>query len=322
MKLLFLTILLIASSQLFADIAPTPIVVKGIYTTDKCKIQMTSEFVFANLFNDSAKVECTFNLKNFGDATKIQVGFPEMNFQYWSLSNYGSNDKANFKIYVNGKLLTENDIQVPSEMDSVYKKYMLAYYFDKEYRRKEDSIYTANGVKFKNNKTIYPPGAYERTEKALEKLSVWRDSKPRIGPELWTEFEKQKKKGNFPWYVWNVQFEKQEKKQIKVVYSLPSGLGYGADYRYFKYILETGSGWYKTIEQAEIEIQLHDIDPETLEKVSPSNYNMNKEQKTIKWTFTDFEPTDKDDIYVRYYNINERRKWKKVQKKRKRAFKS
>ena len=308
-------------NQLFADIAPNPIIVNGIYTLSDCKIQMTSEYVFADLYNDSAKVECTFNLENFGDGTEIQIGFPEMNFHYWSISEYTPTDKGNFKIYVDGKLLTNEDIKVPSEMECIYEKYMSVYYFDKEYQRKRDSIYSAYGIEEKGNRTIYPPGTYQQAEKALQDLYEWRDSKPRLGSELWNQFNEQKEKGNFPWYIWNVKFDKKEKKQIKVVYSLPSGLGYGSDYRYFKYILETGSGWYKSIEQAEIKLQLHDIDIETIEELSPNNFNVDTTQKTITWTFRDLEPTSNDDIYVRYFNEKERRNWEKYKRKRERARK-
>ncbi len=308
-------------SPLFADIAPNPIMIHGIYTVNDCKIQMVSEYVFADLYNDSAKVECTFNLLNFGDATEIQIGFPEMNFQYWSIGEYSPTDKGIFKIYVDGKLLNENDIKVPAQMENIYQKYMSVYYYDKEYQRKQDSIYTFYGIKVKGNKTIYPPGTYEKADNALKKLFEWRDSKPNIGSELWNEFKIQKEKGNFPWYVWNVNFNELESKQIKVVYTLPSGLGYGSNFRYFKYILETGSGWYKTIDKADIKLQLHDIDIKTIEEINSNNFSIDSTKKTITWTFTDLEPTSKDDIYVRYYNAKERRQWEKYKRKREKARK-
>jgi len=69
----------------FADIAPNPIVVKSVFTTDSCKIRMLSEIVIANLYRDSAKVECVFELVNYGGSITIEIGFPEMNFQYWSI---------------------------------------------------------------------------------------------------------------------------------------------------------------------------------------------------------------------------------------------
>jgi hypothetical protein len=315
-RILAYIFLFLSFNQSFADIAPNPIVVNGIYTVSDCKIQMTSEYVLAYLYNDSAKVECTFNLENFGDGTDIQIGFPEMNFHYWSLSEYTPTDKANFKIYVDGKLLTSDDIQVPSEMEGIYEKYMSAYHFAKEYQRKRDSIYTYYGIKERGNRTIYPRGTYHKVENALQDLKEWWYSKPHFGSELWNEFNSQKEKGNFPWYIWNVKFDEKDKRQIKVVYSLPSGLAKGADYRYFKYILETGSGWYKSIERADIKLQLHNIEIGTIEEISPHNFNIDTVQKTITWTFKDIEPTSNDDIYFRYYNVKERKKWERYKRKR------
>ena len=158
------------------------------------------------------------------------------------------------------------------------------------------------------------------SKKALDALYQWRKSKPHLGSDIWSEFDKQMKQRNFPWYVWNVHFDKNERKVIKVTYSLPSGKGYGADYRYFKYILETGSGWYKEIEKANIKLQLHNIDTETIEEIAPSGFNNDKINKTLEWNLTNIEPTGKDDIYVKYYNPKERRNWEKYQKKRQRAI--
>jgi len=317
MKTTFFSIAFIVSfNLLLADIAPNPIAINGIYTVDDCKIQMTSEYVFANLYNDSAKVECTFELKNFSDATQIQIGFPVMNFEYWSIDEYNPADKASFKIYIDGRLLTDNDIKVPNEMDGNYKKYMSAYFFDKVYQRKRDSIYDVNGVKERRNRTIYPAGVFERTKQAMKELHDWRQSKPKIDSELWKEFGEQKEKGNFPWYVWDVEFNQQENRQVKVVYSLPSGLGYGSNFRYFKYILETGSGWYKTIEKAVIKLKFHNIKLKNIEETFPNNYIVDARKRTIQWTFIDLEPTAKDDIYVRYFNARERRQWERYRRKK------
>ncbi|NMC58291.1 MAG: hypothetical protein GYA51_02685 [Candidatus Methanofastidiosa archaeon] len=321
-----LTIILVGIliiGKVYADIAPNPIVIKGIYTIDSCKIQMTQEYVYADLYNDSAIVECTFELLNLGDSTTIQIGFPEMNFQYWSMGGYAENDKANFKIHVNGRVLTAKEIVVPAAFDSIYNTFMYVYYIEKEYRRKTDSIYIANNVIIKKNGTYkyQSTESYQIVRAAMDDLYKWRQTKPHLGSDLWREFDTQMKKGNFPWYVWNVHFDKNEKKTIKIVYSLPSGQGYGANYRYFKYILETGSGWYGLIEQADIELKLHDIEMETLEEISPKGHQIDIVEKLIKWNFTSIEPTKDDDIYVRYYNPSERRSWEKYQKNRKRAMK-
>lgn len=307
----------------FADIAPNPIVIKSIYTIDSCKIQMVSEKIYADLYNDSARVECTFELLNFGDSTTIQIGFPEMNFQYWSLGQYNEDDKKNFKIAVNNRILTESEISVPKELESVYNSYMYVFFIDKEYKRKADSIYHANNVEVikEHVKYKYPSvQSQQETERAFHQLNQWRKSKPQFGSNLWGQFDDQMKKGNFPWYVWHVHFDRNERKTIKVVYSLPSGVGYSSDYRYFKYILATGSGWYKEIENAAIELQLHNINPETVEEITPVGYNIDKTNKSIEWNLTNIEPTSKDDIYVKYFNPMERRNWEKSKKKRKRAI--
>jgi hypothetical protein len=293
---------------LFADIAPNPIIVKGIYTVDSCKIQMVTESVFAEIYNDSAKVECTFVLHNLGDSTTIQVGFPEMNFQYWSIGQYNENDKANFEISVNDRQLSEEDIKVPADLEDVYSKYMYVHFIEREYKRKFDSISSLNS-----------PTRQEFWD-ALDSLHQWRESKPYFGSDLWLEFDTQVKKGNFPWYVWDMYFEENEKKVIKVVYSLPSGMGYGTNYRYFKYILETGAGWYGVIEKADIKLQFNDIKIENIEEISPNGFQFDKEQKTITWHFVNLQPTSEDDIYIRYFNTKERKNWEKYQKKRKRAI--
>ncbi len=220
-------------------------------------------------------------------------------------------------------VLTENEIAVPTELDSIYNTYMYVYFIEKEYRRKTDSICAANNVIVKKNGTFKYPStqAYQATRIAIDNLYQWRKSKPYLGSEIWNEFDKQKKKGNYPWYLWNVHFDKNDKKTIKVVYSLPSGQGYGADYRYFKYILETGSGWHGLIEQADIKLKLHDIKAETIEEISPKGYQIDTTERIIRWNFTNLEPTKEDDIYIRYYNPSERKNWERYKKKRKRAMK-
>jgi len=301
-----------------ADVAPNPIVVKSVFTADSCKIRMLSEIVIADLFRDSAKVECIFELVNYGDGTTIEIGFPEMNFQYWSIGEYSENDKKNFKIYVDDYLLTDKDIGVPKELEGIYQKYMYVYHIEREYRAKIDSIYKANNVKIRKNGTyIYQSReALNNTDKALKSLFEWRETKPYIGSELWKEFDTQMKKGNYPWYVWKVHFEKGERKIVKVTYNLPSGKGYGANYRYFKYLLNTGAGWYSDIEKADVILKLHDIKMKNIEEITPNDYILDVKEKTITWNFRNLEPTKDDDIYVRYFDSSERKKFNKYQAKR------
>lgn len=177
-------------------------------------------------------------------------------------------------------------------------------------------------MKIKENGTyIYESTqSHKKTNAAMDSLFNWRQSKPFLGGNLWNEFDNQIKKGNYPWYIWKVHFDKEENKIIKLIYNLPSGQGYGSDYRYFKYLLNTGSGWYKDIEKAGIKLKLHDIELEKIEEITPAGYTIDSENKEINWNLTNLEPTEKDDIYLRYYNPVERRNWEKYQKKRKRAY--
>lgn len=132
------------------------------------------------------------------------------------------------------------------------------------------------------------------------KLWKSRDSLPYFGSELWSQFDSLMKSGNYPWYIWNVHFKKKDLRQIKVTYFLPCGKGYGDRYRYFKYLLHTGAGWYGKIDTAKINIQIMDFSLAKIDSVSPSNYYKDKKENTYRWLFTDLEPTEKDDIYLEY----------------------
>ena len=242
-RLPMIWIALLTIHTVYADVAPNPITANGVRTTDSCSIQMISEYVCADLYNDSAKVECSFELVNLGDSVTIQIGFPEMHAQYFPSDYY--KDRPDYSISVNGRILTAKDLRMSKELEKLYM------------------------------------------------ADIKQD-------KLKSEIKKQIKEGNFPWYVWNEHFDKNETKHIKVVYSLPAGAT--KYYRYFKYILETGSGWHGCIEQADIELKLHGISLRRLKDISPAGYRVNKIKKTIRWNFTHLEPTKKDDINVQYAN--------------------
>lgn len=95
--LLTLVLLLYISIQAMADIRPDPIQAKGIINNDSTSsIRMESELVMVDLYKDSSFVTCTFNMKNYGDAKDLQIGFPEMNFYY--LNFLHKNDKREINI--------------------------------------------------------------------------------------------------------------------------------------------------------------------------------------------------------------------------------
>jgi hypothetical protein len=289
-------------------------------TDEPCEIQMVTETVDIDLYTDSSFVSCTFNMLNHGDSLILPIGFPVMNFFHWTMGFYEINDKEKFEIYVDNIKLDKNDIQVPERMKATYDRYIRVIKADEEYKKKQDSLLTHYGVIEKRNKTIYPKGNYSAYDKAYSKIFEWRETQPHFDSDLIGEFDSLLNKGNYAWYIWNVKFKKGESKTIKVNYMVPSGAGYGSEYRFIKYLLSTGTGWRDKINKAEINIKLVNVKPNTLETISPSNYKLDNKAKTINWTFSNIEPTTDNDIYVKYFNPRERRKWESFKEKRTRQL--
>lgn len=147
-------------------------------------------------------------------------------------------------------------------------------------------------------------------EKSVDSISkVFLTEDFGISGEILAEYAEKLTDGNNPWYIWDVTFDKGEKKTIKVTYELPSGVAYRAQYRYFKYILHTGAGWYKDIEKAEITLHLNDFQLKHTEEITPLGYTIDKSAKTIQWVFENLEPTKEDNIYFQYAIPREKRKY-------------
>lgn len=100
------------------------------------------------------------------------------------------------------------------------------------------------------------------------------------------------------WYLWESEFDKGESKTIEVQYSMPFGMLYKTNERFFTYLLSTGAGWEGTIGKAEIIVNLKDIEMDSIISITPDNYVRNNDQ--LMWNFTDLEPTTKDDIKINY----------------------
>ena len=100
------------------------------------------------------------------------------------------------------------------------------------------------------------------------------------------------------WYLWESEFQQGESKTIEVQYSLPFGMLYKTNERFFTYLLSTGANWKGTIGKAEIIINLKDIVKDSIISINPPNYEIIDNQ--IIWTFWDLEPTTNDDIKVHY----------------------
>ncbi|GAB1452551.1 hypothetical protein MASR2M47_26070 [Draconibacterium sp.] len=61
------------------------------------------------------------------------------------------------------------------------------------------------------------------------------------------------------WYLWDTEFQKGESKIIEIQYSLPFGMLYKSNKRFFTYLLSTGANWKGTIGKAEVIINLSSI---------------------------------------------------------------
>jgi hypothetical protein len=299
-KLIKITlVLLLLSANAWTDIGPNPIAIKGIIATQPCDIQMVSETVIADLYPDSSIVRCTFNMINHGDSITLPVGFPVMNFFHWNLLPYSKTDKDHFTILVGDKKLNRNDILVPGKLQSIYDEFMAALSADEEYKRRRDSVDIKYDMIKRNGRTKNKDNA--SYYKAISTIDEWRKTKPWFGlPPYQNQFLEELEKGNYPWYVWNVPFKKGESKVIQVTYSVPSGSGYRAEYRYFNYLLNTGSGWKDKIDQVDVVVKLHGIKFATIQKIYPEGHILTSDTKTLKWTFSEIEPSTENDIYIQY----------------------
>ena len=81
-------------------------------------------------------------------------------------------------------------------------------------------------------------------------------------------------------------------------YSLPFGMLYKTNERFFTYLLSTGANWKGTIGKAEIIVNLKDVKLDSLVSQQPNNCVIANNK--LEWTFTDFEPTTNDDIRINY----------------------
>lgn len=100
------------------------------------------------------------------------------------------------------------------------------------------------------------------------------------------------------WYLWDVEFQKGESKVIDIQYSLPFGMLYRSNKRFFTYLLSTGANWKGTIGKAEIIVNLKDIVMDSIISQKPANCEISDKQ--LIWTFLDFDPTTDHDIKIIY----------------------
>ncbi len=106
------------------------------------------------------------------------------------------------------------------------------------------------------------------------------------------------------WYLYDVDFEAGEEKEITNTYwMMPSFYKMGD---WFYYILETGASWKGVIEQVDIYVNFHgDYTLYGVSDVSPSGYMFDVEANAIEWHLEDLEPTADDELYVLYASPSE-----------------
>ncbi len=306
------------------DISPNPIEAKGIITRDSCNVRMVSEYVYADIYKDSSIVSIDFFMENLGDSISLEVGFPEMNFQYYRKGNevFDIENRKKYEIIIDNEKLGFENIHFPEEFDSfiIYENALNSINEDRklDYEKIEDKYF---GLYDKNENPIFPIGKnyktleIERHINFINSNEKFENLKSRFGKFSTLDY-KFKAIKKIPWYVWNTHFKKGEKRKISVKYKMPSGANKYAIDRYFKYILNTGSKWYKDIGQAEVKLQLHDIDIDKITEISPKGYNIDTQKKTVYWKMKNIEPNITDDIFLQFYNQKDRDQYKIIKYKK------
>jgi len=101
------------------------------------------------------------------------------------------------------------------------------------------------------------------------------------------------------WAAFPVTFPVKQDVLLQVEYEMPNSypLIEGADFTGIEYILETGAGWYGNILSADITVRLpYQIEEIALHYVQ-SGYVISGNE--LHWSLRDFEPTRKDNLYLR-----------------------
>jgi len=290
-NLLILSIFILRVVLVCADIAPNPIKLKSIMPSEDCKVQMVSETVYANIFKDSSIVECVFNMKNWGQASNIEVGFPEMTFYHWSANGiYGDDISPFIEVYVGSKKIDKQSLYIPKAAKDLQDRIMLSNkYRDSLYHAYSDSLILVYGTKNRD----YHIAFNSLIDHYFHVDKNFIDVKLKSSQILFNQ-------RNIPFYVWDVKFKALESVTIKVKYKAPCGMKYRDSGRYFFYILSTGAGWYKSIEKATVRACIMDFDMNKVSQPMPSNYRIDTNLKEYIWDFVNLEPTEDDNIYLEY----------------------
>lgn len=281
-----LSFFLLTPSFVIGDIAPNPVSAPNLRPLQETSVRMVSEVVTVDLYKEGSTVEVLFEMKNLGETETVEVGFPIMDYYFgWKNSLFiGQHSEGDrFKVWVDN---------IPAEDITIY-----GFNFQ-EVSSQEASISHKKRDILKEDSLCMQE--LEKQQKLSQdstnaKSSKIAGSQPRI-----IVLSNEGSPHEMPWYIWNTTFQKGETHRIRVKYSLPKGQNKRNNF--FNYILHTGANWNETIGKATINVRLHDIPEEDILRITPNGYT--KEDNIISWTFSDFEPTTKDDIYIYYGKEN------------------
>jgi hypothetical protein len=90
------------------------------------------------------------------------------------------------------------------------------------------------------------------------------------------------------WWTKEVRFEEGEAKVVRDVYR--GGIGGDTSLgRWFSYLLHTGASWAGPIGVISLVISLEDFGTDQLVQIAPPGYDI--DEREVRWTFADYEPT-------------------------------
>ena len=103
------------------------------------------------------------------------------------------------------------------------------------------------------------------------------------------------------WKVFDVPFGANERKTIRVTYSVEPAQLTDAErgaLLFYSYTLRTGATWKGKIGQATIRVRLEGVSPDRIVRTSPVGSQPAEGGRVLTWTMKDFKPTD--DIEIAY----------------------
>lgn len=127
-------------------------------------------------------------------------------------------------------------------------------------------------------------------------------------PDYFTmESEENSPKPFVCWFTSSVHFKKAESKTVKITYESlyqSGGGGVSNDMDYdsdlFTYLLSTGAAWKGSIQNGIVNVKAVTINPDSL-IIKPAN-RFTRKGNIFSWSFTDLEPTLKDNITIDFNN--------------------